>query len=110
MGVFRAWEKSKQDREIHGFVRYLVYWVAGTMLIFILLLIVILFTADEQTLILTSAALVLSIGSFFWRLFLLIRKMDRDDQIEPKRYSDVIGWVILAFIMVFLAVIVSQPV
>ena len=108
VGVFRAWEKSKQDPEIHAFVRYLVYWVAGTKLIFILLLIVILFTADEQTLILTGAALVLSIGSFFWRLFPLIRKMDRDDQIEPERYSVVLGWMIQAFIMVFLTAIVSQ--
>jgi len=108
VGVFKAWEKSKQDPEIHAFVRYLVYWVAGTKLIFILLLIVILFMADEQALILTGAALVVSIGSFFWRLFPLIRKMERDDQIEPKRYSVVLGWMILAFIMVFLTAIVSQ--
>lgn len=108
VGVFKAWEKSMQDPEIHGFVRFLVYWVAGTKLIFILLLIVILFTADEQTLILTGAALVLSISSFFWRLFPLIRKMDRDDQIEPERYSVVLGRTILAFIVVFLAAIVSQ--
>ena len=108
VGVFKAWEKSKQDPEIHDFVRYLVYWVAGTKLIFILLLIVILLTADEQTLILAGAALVLSIASFFWRLFPLIRKMDREDQIEPKRYSAVLGWMILAFILVFLVAIISQ--
>lgn len=35
VGMFAAWEKSKQDPEIHAFVRYLVYWVAGTKLIFI---------------------------------------------------------------------------
>ena len=105
VGVFNAWEKSKQDPEIHDFVRYLVYWVAGTKLIFILLLIVILYTADEQTLILTGAALVLAIASFFWRLFPLIRKMDRDDQIDPKNYSIALGWMITAFILVFLIAI-----
>ena len=36
VGAFKAWEKSKQDPEIHNFVRYLVYWVSGTKLIFIL--------------------------------------------------------------------------
>ncbi len=36
VGVFSAWEKSKQDPEIHEFVKYLVYWVAGTKLIFLL--------------------------------------------------------------------------
>jgi hypothetical protein len=108
VGVFKAWEKSKGDPEIHDFVRYLIYWVAGTKLIFILLLIVILLTAGEQTLILTAAALILSIGSFFWRLFPLIRKLDRGDQIEPKRYSVVLGWMILAFMLVFLAALVIQ--
>jgi len=108
VGIFKAWEKSKQNPEIHDFVRYLVYWVAGTKLIFILLLIVILLTADKQALVITGTALVLSIGSFFWRLFPLIRKMDRDDQIEPKGYSAALGWMILAFIMVFLVAIVSQ--
>ena len=105
VGVFKAWEKSKSDPEIHNFVKYLVNWVAGTKLIFILLLIVILYTADNQTLIFTGIALVISIASFFWRLFPLIRKMDRADQIEPKKYSIILGWMILGFILVFLIAI-----
>ena len=72
VGLFKAWEKSKRDPEIHNFVKYLVNWVAGTKLIFILLLIVILYTADDQTLIFSGVALVISIASFFWRLFPLI--------------------------------------
>ena len=104
VGVFKAWEKSKQDPEVHDLVRYLVNWVAGTKLIFILLLVIILLTASERTLLFTSGVMVISIASFFWRLFPLIRKMDRDDQIKPKNYSVVLGWMILAFIMVFLIV------
>ena len=42
VGVFAAWEKSKADPELHQFVRYLVYWVAGTKLIFLALLAVVL--------------------------------------------------------------------
>ena len=103
VGVFKAWEKSKQDPEMHNFVKYLVNWVAGTKLIFILLLIVILYTADEKTLVFTGAALIIAIASFFWRLFPMVRRMDRDDQIEPKNYSAVLGWMILAFILAFLA-------
>ena len=99
IGVFNAWEKSKDDPEIHNFVKYLVNWVAGTKLIFILLLVVILLTADEQTLLLTGIALVLSIAVFFWRLFPLVRKMDRDDQLDPKNYSAVLGWMILGMII-----------
>ena len=102
-GVFKAWEKSKADPELHNFVKYLVNWVAGTKLIFILLLIVILYTADDQTLVFSSTALIIAIASFFWRLFPLIRRMDRDDQINPKNYSAVLGWMISAFTLVFLA-------
>ena len=107
-GVFNAWEKSKNDPEIHNFVKYLVNWVAGTKLIFILLLIVILITAEEQTLLFTGGALVISIASFFWRLFPLIRRMDRDDQVEPKNYSSVLGWMILIFILIFSTAILIE--
>jgi len=66
-----------------------------------LLLIVILLTAYEQTLLLTGAAFTLSIAVFFWRLFSLVRKMDRDDQLDPRNYSTVLGWMILGMIIVF---------
>jgi len=104
-GVFKAWEKSKKDPEQHNLVKYLVNWVAGTKLIFILLLVVILISADDQSLVLTGTALVISISSFFWRLFPLIRKMDQEDQIDPKNYSAVLGWMILAFILIFVVAI-----
>lgn len=106
VGMFTAWEKSKQDPEVHDFVKYLVNWVAGTKLIFILLLIVIMATASERTLLFSAVAMVISIASFFWRLFPLIRKMDRNQQIDPKNYSIVLGWMIMAFIAVFLSAIV----
>jgi len=103
VGVFKAWERSKQEPEIHDFVKYLVNWVAGTKLIFLLLLVVILFTADVQGLFYTGVALVISISSFFLRLFPLIRKMDREDQVDPKNYSAILGLMISVFVLVFLA-------
>ena len=102
IGVFKAWEGSKQYPEIHDFVKYLVNWVAGTKLIFIFLLIVILFSGDENTLLLTAVALIASILSFYWRLFPLIRKMDRESQIDPKNYSTGLGLMITGFIVIFL--------
>ncbi len=91
MGIFKAWEKSKTDSEIHNFVKYLVNWVAETKLIFITLLIVILLVADERSLVFAGIALVISMTSCFWRLFPLIRKMDREVQIKPKNYSVALG-------------------
>ena len=103
VGVFKMWEKSKSDPEMHDFVKYLVNWVAGTKLIFILLLIVILITAEGQTLLYTAIAMVISISSFFWRLFPLVRKMDKESQVEPKNYSKVLGVMIFVLVLVFIA-------
>jgi cytochrome bd-type quinol oxidase subunit 2 len=108
IGIFNAWEKSKADPEIHNLVKYLVNWVAGTKLIFILLLLVLLIRSEGQSLTFAGVAMVLSIATFFWRLFPLIKKMDRDDQIEPKNYSKLLGWMILVMILVFsVAVLIS---
>jgi len=101
VGVFKAWEKSKQDPELHDFVSYLVNWVAGTKLIIILLLIAILLTTRGQSLVFTGIAMAVSIASFFWRLFPLIRKMDRNGQIEPRNYSIILGVMILTFVILF---------
>ena len=107
VGVFTAWEKSKQYPEIHDFVKYLVYWVAGTKLIFLLLLATIIIYADINTQHMSLIALIIATLSFYWRLFPLIKRMDRNGQIEPKNYSIVLGIMIFVFITMFaIAVIV----
>jgi hypothetical protein len=107
VGVFTAWEESKQYPEIHDFVKYLVYWVAGTKLIFLLLLAVIIIYADINTQRMSLIALIVATLSFFWRLFPLIKRMDRNGQVEPKNYSIALGIMIFVFITVFaIAVIV----
>jgi len=102
VGVFSAWEKSKQYPEIHDFVKYLVYWVAGAKLVFLLLLAVIVFFGDlslqRQSLIALAAATL----TFFWRLFPLIRKMDRNEQVTPRNYSMILGGMILGMVVIFI--------
>jgi hypothetical protein len=102
VGIFSAWEKSKQYPEIHEFVRYLVHWVAGAKLIFLLLLTVIILFADLNIQRLSLLALAIATASFFWRLFPLIRKLDKAGQIQPKNYSIVLGIMIFVFIAFFL--------
>jgi hypothetical protein len=107
IGVFSAWEESKQYPEIHDFIKYLVNWVAGTKLIFLFLLGVIVLFGNLEIQRLSLLALGLATLSFYWRLFPLIRKMDRNDQIRPKNYSIILGVMILIFVILFgLAVIV----
>ncbi len=102
IGVFRAWDKTQSDPEIHDFVLYLIHWVAGTKLIFLLLLGVILVSSEKQNLVWMGAAMSISIASFFWRLFPRIRKMDRQNQITPQGYSRRLAWMISGMIILFL--------
>jgi len=87
MGVFNAYEKSKNDPEVYALVKYLINWVAGTKLIFITLLIVILITGSNTAKAYSVLALILSILTFYWRLYPAIRNMDRADQLSPRGYS-----------------------
>jgi hypothetical protein len=101
VGVFHAWERSAADPEMHLFARYLVYWVGGTKLMFIALLIVILVTAGESTQLLTLVAMIASISSFFWRLFPIVRSLDKDGHVTPPGYSRTLAIMIAAFIGLF---------
>ncbi len=92
VGVFTAWEKSKQYPEMHDLMRYLVNWVAGVKLIFLFLLGLIVVYADLSLQRLSLLALGLATLTFYWRLFPLARKMDRQGQIQPKNYSLGPGW------------------
>ena len=103
IGVFKAWEKSKTDPEIHNFTKYMVNWVAGTKVIFILLLIVFLVWGDDKTLPFVGVAMTLSIATFFFRLFPIMKDMDQKGQVDPKGYSKTLRWMILGMILVFSA-------
>ncbi len=101
LGVFSAYEKSKKDPEVHALVSYLINWVAGTKIIFIALLIVILITGDNTTKLYSVVALILSIFTYFWRLHPAIKSMDSRDQISPKGYSKTLGIMIIGFMATF---------
>jgi len=101
VGIFKAYEKTKNDPEIYALVRYLVNWVAGTKLIFISLLIVILIVGDETIIIPSLAALIFSILTYFWRLHPAIKKMDENGQLVKRGYSTSLAITILLFCILF---------
>ncbi|MBI9109026.1 MAG: hypothetical protein JEZ04_19945 [Spirochaetales bacterium] len=65
---------------------------------------------DSQTLYLLplAAAMVISISSFFWRLYPAIKKMDENEQIDPKAYSKTLLAMIVAFIISFVVIIIIE--
>ncbi len=101
IGIFNALEKSKDDQAVYALIKYLINWVAGTKLIFIALLLVIVFTATDDTQLLAVIVLILSILSFYWRLYPMIKEMDHRGEISPKGYSKTLGLMIASFIVMF---------
>jgi len=102
VGVFRAWAKSQADPAMHRFARYMVNWVAGTKLIFLILLGILLLRGDAATLRLTAAALALGIATFFWRLYPLIRQMGRAGELSHARYDRTLAAMIAGMVADFL--------
>lgn len=100
MGVFKQWEKSRTNDPVADLLRYLAFWVAGSKLIFILLLLVIAVFGNETIQLYSLFSLILAILTYFWKLSPLIRKMDRKGQISPKGYSKILDLMILSFILV----------
>lgn len=101
VGVFTAFERSKADLEVHALVRYLVNWVAGTKLIFVALLVVIIAFGTEETKGAAAVALVLSILTFYWRLYPALLRMDRSGELLPRGYSKTLGIMVGSFVIGF---------
>ncbi|MFI3209492.1 MAG: hypothetical protein R3Y64_00335 [Peptostreptococcaceae bacterium] len=108
VSVFDHFHESKKDPLLHEFVKYLVYWVAGTKLIFISLLIVILLFGNETLKIASLTVLILSILSFYYRLYPIIKNLDKNEKISPRGYSKILNLMIISFISMFsIALVIS---
>jgi hypothetical protein len=101
VGVFKAYAKAKADPELSGLVDYLVNWVAGTKLIFIVLLIGIIITGGPATKVFSVIALIFSIATFFSRLFPIIKSMETGGGLTINGYSRTLAIMIASFIAVF---------
>ncbi len=101
IGVFKAWEKTKSDPEINDFAKYLINWVAGSKVIFLSLLAVIVIFGSPDLHPWVLLALVLSIATFYVGLFPLARKMDREEMLIPKGYSKTLVAMITVLIILF---------
>jgi len=108
MGVFDAYGKSESHPELRSLISYLVNWVAGTKIIFIALLIVILIAGNDRTKLYSVIALILSVLTFYWRLYPAIRKMDEDGLITPKGYSKTLAIMIASFVGLFLLALLAH--
>lgn len=105
MGAFKAYGESEKHPGIHLMVRYLVNWVAGTKLIFLALLLIILLRGDQLTKTIAVIALFISVSTFFWRLYPIISTLDKKGEILPRGYSKTLAMLIGGFLLMFAAAI-----
>lgn len=106
VAIFDYWEESKEQEDAHLFASYMTYWVAGTKLIFIVLLLVILLVGDPTIQMYGVAAMILSIASYFWKLHPIVKKLDAMGKITPKGYSKALGMMIAGFLIMFTGALV----
>ncbi len=101
VSVFAHWNKSKEQKDVHLFARYMANWVAGVKLIFIMLLLIILFVGNEATKVGGAAVMVVSIASYFWKLHPIMKELDAMGEICPKGYSKTLAGMITGFMLLF---------
>lgn len=107
VAVFDPWFAAKEDKAMRLFARYLVNWVAGTKLIFIVLLLAILATAGDATKIAAVFAMVASIATYYVGLHPIIRKLDDMGQVTPAGYSKTLFMMITGFQAMFVIAAVA---
>ncbi len=106
MGVFKEWERSKENEASHLFAQYMKNWVAGTKLIFIVLLSGILFLGNEQIKLVSAVLMIVSIATYFVHLHPIIKKLDELDEIQPKGYSNTLSIMVSSFLLMFVLSII----
>ncbi len=107
VAIFKFWEDSKSNEEAHLFAKYMANWVAGSKLIFIVLLIVILFTGDESTKLFALIAMIPAIATYYVKLHPIIKKLDAMGQIKPQGYSKMLIFMISGFITLFTIALIA---
>ncbi len=105
VAIFNQYHKSKDSENQSLFIQYMVNWVAGVKLIFIVLLLVILFFGNEITKLLSVFVMILSIATYYWRLHPIIKKLDSHKELSPIGYSKTLFKMISGILAMFIGAI-----
>ncbi len=106
IAVFNEYFNTQKDESSKLFVKYLVNWVAGTKLIFIALLLVVLFLGNDMVKIHSLSFMCVAISSYYFMLHPIVRKLDENEEITPKGYSKILLIMITSFIVIFILAII----
>ncbi len=104
--AFKVREKFAQDESLELFGRYMTNWVAGSKIIFVSLLLIILFRATDTVKLYSVIVLIPCIATYFFKLHPIIKRIDQMGDLKPKGYSKVLFWNIAIFISMFLLAVI----
>ncbi len=107
VAVFNEYYVAQKNESSRLFVKYLLNWVAGTKLVFIALLIVVLFLGDDLIKIHSLAFMCIAISSYYFMLNPIMKKLDMVDEITPKGYSKTLFLMITGINTLFISAIFS---
>ncbi len=106
VAVFNEYFNTQKNESSGLFVKYLVNWVAGTKLVFIALLLVMLFWGNDVIKIHSLTFMCVAISSYYFRLHPIIKKLDKNGEITPKGYSKILLIMITGIITLFILTII----
>ncbi len=101
VSAFKEWQIGKEDENRHLAFKYMKNWVAGSKIVFVALLIVILILGTNEIKIFSLIAMIISVSTYYIKLHPIIKKLDSNEMINPKGYSKTLGKMILGFILLF---------
>ncbi len=102
VAIFKSYKELQKDKNSMLFAKYMKNWVAGTKLIFILLLFIILIAGNDLLKIHSFIVMIISISSYYIGLHPIIKELDDNDMINPKGYSKRLFLLITSFVLLFL--------
>ncbi len=101
VAVFNPWFSTKEDKSSALFSKYMANWVAGSKLIFIVLLIVILVVGNEATKVFSVIGIIFSVCTYFFCLHPIVKKLDALGELTPVGYSKALLAMIIGFVSMF---------
>ncbi len=104
LAVFKDWNQE-QDESTMLFKKYMANWVAGSKLIFVVLLIVIVVYGNDTIKLASLLVMIPAIATYYIKLHPLIKKLDSLGRVQPKGYANTLIAMISTFLLMFVVAI-----
>ncbi len=110
IGVFAAYFRARDDKELALFTRYLINWVANAKFIFVSLLSTILAYGSYNVKFFAVISLILTILMYYISLAPIIHKINKEGGLTTKNYNRILNIMITCILIILIAAAVYYKV